>query len=248
MITLFRRIREKLIASGSITKYLLYAAGEILLVMIGILLALQVNNWNEERNADLKTREYYSQLLDDLKSDQDFVLGTIDELSAQLSEYEEYINMYSREAELTPDQVHEEISKLSLITNPLTFNTSTIESLQNSGDIRLIPSTIRNSLIDLKRLQNLTITRFVNTQNGATDITQRLSTLIGSTTLPARLENQPVMKEFLNVEENLRELILVYEGIHRWKQVSLTETIGRLEEMYKEIDQIIDLINAEIDT
>jgi len=47
MITLFRNIRQKLIASGSITKYLLYAIGEILLVVIGILTALQVNNWNE---------------------------------------------------------------------------------------------------------------------------------------------------------------------------------------------------------
>ena len=49
MITIFRRIREKLIASGSVSKYLLYAIGEILLVVIGILIALQVNNWNEAR-------------------------------------------------------------------------------------------------------------------------------------------------------------------------------------------------------
>lgn len=49
MITLFRRIREQLIASGSLTKYLLYAIGEILLVVIGILIALQINNWNEDR-------------------------------------------------------------------------------------------------------------------------------------------------------------------------------------------------------
>ena len=247
MITLFRRIRERLIASGSITKYLLYATGEILLVMIGILLALQVNNWNEERNADLKTREYYSQLLDDLKSDQVFVNRTIDELSAQLAQYQNYINLYSSEAELTPEQVREQISQLSLISNPLTFNTSTIESLQNSGDIRLIPSNIRNRLIDLKRLQNLTIIRFDNTQDGAGDITQKLSQLIGATTLPARLENQPTMKEFLRIDENLRELILVYEGIHRWKEVSLTETIGRLGEMSEDIDRIEELIQSELD-
>ncbi|MFN1835245.1 DUF6090 family protein [Balneola sp. MJW-20] len=49
MITLFRRIRQKLIDSGSVTKYLLYATGEILLVVVGILIALQVNNWNEQR-------------------------------------------------------------------------------------------------------------------------------------------------------------------------------------------------------
>lgn len=50
MFTLFRRIREKLIASGSVSKYLLYATGEILLVVVGILIALQVNNWNEQRS------------------------------------------------------------------------------------------------------------------------------------------------------------------------------------------------------
>lgn len=49
MITFFRRIRKRLLLESSIGKYLLYATGEIILVMVGILLALQVNNWNEER-------------------------------------------------------------------------------------------------------------------------------------------------------------------------------------------------------
>ena len=55
MFTIFRRIRQKLLGSGSLTKYLLYAIGEILLVVIGILIALQVNNWNEQRIQDQQT-------------------------------------------------------------------------------------------------------------------------------------------------------------------------------------------------
>ena len=51
MLTFFRRIRKGLLSEGATSKYLLYATGEILLVMIGILLALQVNNWNEWRKA-----------------------------------------------------------------------------------------------------------------------------------------------------------------------------------------------------
>ena len=47
MINFFRRIRKQLLAENKTGKYLKYAIGEILLVMIGILLALQVNNWNE---------------------------------------------------------------------------------------------------------------------------------------------------------------------------------------------------------
>ena len=47
MITFFRRIRQKLLTDHNISKYLIYAIGEIILVVIGILIALQINNWNE---------------------------------------------------------------------------------------------------------------------------------------------------------------------------------------------------------
>mgnify|MGYP001604329880 CR=1 FL=1 len=48
-IKLFRGFRQQLIHEKNLKKYLLYAIGEILLVMIGILLAFQVDNWNEDR-------------------------------------------------------------------------------------------------------------------------------------------------------------------------------------------------------
>ena len=49
MLTFFRRIRRGLVDGGRTSKYLLYAMGEIALVVIGILIALQINNWNQER-------------------------------------------------------------------------------------------------------------------------------------------------------------------------------------------------------
>lgn len=67
MFTLFRRIREKLIASGSVSKYLLYAIGEIMLVVIGILIALQVNNLNENRKIANEEQTILVQLLEDLE-------------------------------------------------------------------------------------------------------------------------------------------------------------------------------------
>ena len=49
MLKFFRKIRQELLSENHFSKYLLYAAGEILLVVIGILIALQINNWNEDR-------------------------------------------------------------------------------------------------------------------------------------------------------------------------------------------------------
>jgi len=245
MIPFFRKIRKTLADDNKPIKYLRYAIGEIILVVIGILIALQINNWNENQKLKTKTQDYYVQLLDDLNNDIVSAENTIKEFSNHQKEYNKYTSSYDKEG-LTPIKAYEQISKLTLISTPLTFNTNTIESLQNSGDVGLIPSHIRNKLMNLRRLQNLTIKRFEDTSKGQQDITQKLSDLLGSTTLPKRLVNQPKMKEFLNIDENLKELILVFEGIHRWKSISQLETIDRLEDMQNEIDTIMELINTEL--
>lgn len=69
MIQLFRRIRQKLITEGHLSKYLIYATGEIALVMIGILLALQVNNWNEGRKNRYKEQGFLHKLQRDIEAD-----------------------------------------------------------------------------------------------------------------------------------------------------------------------------------
>ena len=62
MLRFFRKPRQKLLPDNKFSKYLLYAIGEIVLVVIGILLALQVNNWNETRKDRLTEREILQNL------------------------------------------------------------------------------------------------------------------------------------------------------------------------------------------
>ena len=69
MIKFFRKIRQSLLAEGKAGKYLKYAIGEIILVMIGILLALQVNNWNENRKQEKTQYESLYKLKLDLEHD-----------------------------------------------------------------------------------------------------------------------------------------------------------------------------------
>tara|TARA_R110001632_G_scaffold71817_4_gene166392 strand:+ start:1649 stop:2404 length:756 start_codon:yes stop_codon:yes gene_type:complete len=69
MITIFRKIRRKLIANNSASKYLLYAIGEIILVVIGILIALQINNANDERKQKKELHEYLAKISNNLELD-----------------------------------------------------------------------------------------------------------------------------------------------------------------------------------
>ncbi len=77
MLKFFRRIRQELLSENHYSKYLLYAAGEILLVMIGILLALQVNNWNEGRKNRIEEKYFLSKFKSNLVSDITMLEATI---------------------------------------------------------------------------------------------------------------------------------------------------------------------------
>ena len=69
MLTFFRRIRRNLANDNQFLKYSRYAIGEIVLVVIGILIALQINNWNEHRKDQIKEKATLNKFLQDLKSD-----------------------------------------------------------------------------------------------------------------------------------------------------------------------------------
>ena len=86
MIKIFRKIRQNLLMENKTSKYFKYAIGEILLVVIGILIALQINNWNEKRLKQEQLISVYERTLTDIDNN-------IQELSANLDYYNsiEYI-------------------------------------------------------------------------------------------------------------------------------------------------------------
>ena len=73
----FRNIRKKLASENKVGSYLRYAIGEILLVVIGILIALQVNNWNEARKNRILERNFLVRLLTDINTDIENISSSI---------------------------------------------------------------------------------------------------------------------------------------------------------------------------
>ena len=84
MLTFLRKIRKSFIASGSTRKYLIYAIGEIALVVIGILIALQINNWNEERKTKRLEKSTLLELKKSILADQQTLVFTTELLNHML--------------------------------------------------------------------------------------------------------------------------------------------------------------------
>lgn len=163
MITLFRRIRQKLIDSGSVTKYLLYATGEILLVVVGILIALQVNNWNEERKDEAIVDEIKSAILTDLKSDLIKIDSSLSEVSMSIGLFD------SLQATITAPGVteFEVIYALKNDFSPFTptftgFIDNTYRSSTASGTIALLDQTLRADLYSYYLMQSISSDVFTN--------------------------------------------------------------------------------------
>jgi hypothetical protein len=80
MIKLFRKIRQKILSENKFNKYLIYAVGEVILVVVGILIALQVNNWNEERKLNLESKAIYVALNSEFNNNRIVLKKRIDHL------------------------------------------------------------------------------------------------------------------------------------------------------------------------
>lgn len=138
MISLLRKVRRKLITENRVSKYVLYAIGEIVLVVIGILLALQLNTWKKENaNQNLKDT-----LLENLKTDLIIQKELIDEqiyfensIMVKIDTLMQLTNSKSVSASFH--------KKLSELNRRMTFkgNRSTFNNMIATGDIILLSKT-----------------------------------------------------------------------------------------------------------
>lgn len=151
MLRFFSKIRYTLAAENKVSKYGRYAFGEILLVVIGILIALQINNWNENRKRRILRQEYTSSLIADFKRD--------------TAQFNSYLN-YNLQQKSMLDSLKAVLNTPSLTVNDLrnahfvvnlsllnSFTNGTFIALRNSGNLDLYSASIRSELIKLNGTQ-----------------------------------------------------------------------------------------------
>ncbi len=114
MLRFFRRIRQRLLTESKFTKYLLYAIGEILLVVIGILIAFQVDNWNEERKVRLEEQILLRQLKDDYTANLEQLDSKIATRKVLINSSKELLTYFDNPKAANKDSVVSKLGNLGL--------------------------------------------------------------------------------------------------------------------------------------
>ena len=151
MIKFFRIIRQKLVIENKFSKYLIYAIGEIVLVMIGILLALQVNNLNEQRKNAILEVQYLERLVGDLEADTTYYEERIAFVKLANRQLDFFIHkMY--ESQKNIEDVRDLFRYLILNTDHLASQKDTYQELINSGKFDLVQNKVlKDSITDYYR-------------------------------------------------------------------------------------------------
>ncbi|MEZ4856398.1 MAG: DUF6090 family protein [Gelidibacter sp.] len=160
MIKLFKNIRKSLLVEGKTTNYLKYAIGEIILVVIGILIALQVNNWNENRKQREQEKIYLQNLSDDLNTQIQVLDNAINFESIIIKDTKDILQHYDRNNGFKNlDSIYPKMNDMVVRWTFVNANTTLLE-LVNSGQINII---YNKSLKQKLMAFNETMQRFVNT-------------------------------------------------------------------------------------
>ena len=170
MIKFFRKIRYNLMSENKRGKYLKYAIGEVILVMIGILLALQVNNWNEHKKEQKQEQIYLKNLQDDLKGiivaynvAMDFEKLILKQSNDIIKHYETNDGFYNM------DTIFPKLNDLTFRWGT-TANSTTLTEMINSGQTKLISNTnLRKELIAFNEELKLWTTNTLNNNTNLVD-------------------------------------------------------------------------------
>lgn len=139
MIKFFRKIRQQLIGDSKFSKYFIYAIGEILLVVIGILVALQINNWKEQAKLEQLQIGYLKRLVIDLDNDLENIDYVQKEIAANQVVLTEFVKAMNTPQE--PEQLEKKMTAFfeqGWLISEFVPSANTYTDLSQTGNMKVI--------------------------------------------------------------------------------------------------------------
>lgn len=229
MIKFFRRIRHRLLTDNKVGKYVIYAIGEIILVVIGILIALQINNWNENKKTDAKIKKSLIALKNDLI--QDTLLIT----ERQPFVIEQYLlNESLRKRVAKPNATVDTLIQIMRYEfNPnwsvqIIYNTNTYESLNQTGLIENLSDSLK---ANIKNFYNKKFSLNNRVEKTTNDYREKITTYVNTYTFGSTSihDQGPLIDKLVWENINPSHLAATFQGISNFKRILFTETKDELD-------------------
>ena len=147
MIKFFRKIRQKLLAENKFNRYLIYAIGEIILVVIGILIALQINNWNEWSKDRVKEKEVLVNLAENFELNIEALESDIEQLLKFNTSSQIVLNVLGNQQPFTESMAkHFHLARIPKMN--LSLSQSGYEQYKNIGYGIIIDKPTSKEIVD----------------------------------------------------------------------------------------------------
>jgi len=252
MINFFRKIRQNMIKENKVSKYFLYAVGEIVLVVIGILIALQINSKKEEINNRIVEQSILNNLKEDFNKNQQ----EIEVLIFANNKYHRNLNKFIEILKTTPKdikvKIDDTLSIVAIAAPTYIPTTSTIDVIISTGKIDLIKNEELKTLIsrfkrevadlsedekDVRILANIQICPLLGQNSDMIDVYQN--------TYPYTIDRFNKIKlssSSMILNSNLLGSLIAQRFYYN---KMIINELNSISEMQKEI---LQLINSEIDS
>jgi len=238
MIKFFRKIRQKLLSENKFSKYLVYAIGEIVLVVIGILIALGINNWNEGRKEVKVETKILLEIKNNLQTDLEDLDENITNYALKAKSHE-YIIKWLESNHGFQDSLQTAIFYTSFPSD-IFINRSAYENLKQYGLRNVSNDSLRNQISQLYEYHYKKYMDYNNLLN------EDLGTIKSDY---ARYFNGHGFPGEKLLFKNLDELKSDFSFRYNQKSASLMSRLlkeGTAPEVKKEVYKTIDMIDFEL--
>jgi hypothetical protein len=147
MIKFFRKIRQNLLTENKFGKYITYAVGEVILVVIGILIALTINNWNQERQLENEEKVILKNIHTEFLENKNALKLGLKKNNQGCKASIILLNLVGQKRELIQQQNLDSLMYVMLETSSFRPSENTISDLLQSGKLQLLQNENLKSLL-----------------------------------------------------------------------------------------------------
>ncbi len=210
MINFFRRVRQQLLSGNKFSKYLLYAFGEIMLVVIGILLALQINNWNTNKQETKVLQNHLKNIQNNLHADLISIKEIRNFRDSSVAYSQNYLKVAKKD-EITIDDFDalENSNYKVYFDSYFKPRTSGFETLKNSGFIGKLSGTKIEMMLNE---YYYIVDKIIEREESLNHTIEAMENIAHSKNIPLRMfeiQNNTKNKEdyFSTQQEEIKELL-----------------------------------------